>query len=467
MRSSPFGGGLLVIAMLVTPSAVDAQDYYTDVRPVLVERCMGCHSEDGIAWSMEDPEETYDERRAIAGAVTIGKMPPWLAEPGHQEYVDDLSLEEEVIGMVAAWRDEGYPKGMPRPDPDIDAIRPTVFRPDLSVEMMPGASYLPSQSMEDDYRCFVAEWTGDEPGYVTGFRAVPGNLNVAHHVVVYAVEPSMVERFEELDAEEEGLGYQCFGGAVPDRLGDRSERAAYEARYPDGVRELNRSAWWLAHWAPGMDGHRFPDGTGIKLDPGMGLVVQMHYYTADAPGEADRETRLDFQFADEVEKPAFHFSQTWGPWLGSERNGTMVVPPGQKATYETSDELGDLVGYAAAIAGVDESRITGFEVHSANLHMHAFGHSGVISLIDDAGRHETLLSVPRWDLHWQRDFTFQEPKVFSREELDDTTIRVQCTYYNPTEDVVYGGYGSYDEMCFNFSYIAVQVGESATDATRR
>ena len=467
MRVLPTLPVLLVSMLSLKPAPSVGQEYYADVRPVLVEKCMGCHSEDGIAWSMEDAEETYEEARAIAGAVTLGKMPPWIAEPGHQEYVGDLSLDDEVVGMVAAWREAGYPRGTPRPDPRVTLEGPAAFDPDVSVAIMPGATYLPDQSRDDDYRCFVAEWTGEEPTYVTGFRAVPGNLAVAHHVVVYAVDPSMTDRFRELDEAEDGLGYQCFGGALPDRLGRRAEREAYEARYPDGVREMNRAAWWLAHWAPGMDGHRFPDGTGIKLEPGMGLVVQMHYYSVDAPGEADRETRLDFQVVDQVEKPAFHFSQTWGPWLASERNGTMVIQPGQKATYETSDQLGDLVRYAGAIADVDPERISGFEVHSANLHMHAFGHSGVIGLTDADGRYQTLLSVPEWDLHWQRDFTFTEPKVFPRDELDGTTIRVQCTYYNPTEDVVYGGYGSYDEMCFNFSYIAVQVGEEATDGPAR
>jgi hypothetical protein len=466
----PLTAALLTAALLggalLAPVAVQAQDYYTDVRPVLVENCMGCHSEDGIAWSMEDPEETFGERRRIAGAVAIRKMPPWLAEPGHQQYVGDMSLDQDVVGMVGAWRDAGYPKGEPRPDPRIEPVNtPTTFRADLSTGVMGDASYLPNQSMDDDYRCFVTEWTGEEPGYVTGFRAVPGNENVAHHVVVYAVDPDMVDRFRELDDAEEGLGYQCFGGALPDRLGRRADREAYEARYPDGVREMSRAAWWLAHWAPGMDGQTFPEGTGIKMEPGAGLVVQMHYYTVQAPGESDRNTHVDFQFATEVEKPAFHFAQTYSPWLGGEHNQSMVIPPGEMATYEISDELSSLVGYASAVTGVDDERIHGFEIHSANLHMHAFGHSGVVSLTDADGRYQTLLAVPRWDLHWQRDFTFVEPKVFTREEMEGAELRVQCTYENPTDEVVYGGYGSYDEMCFNFSYIAVQVGERATDGT--
>ena len=90
----------------------------------------------------------------------------------------------------------------------------------------------------------------------------------------------------------DGPGYTCFGGTLPDELGRREDRAAYEARYPDGLRELSRASAWLAHWAPGMDGHVFPEGTGIYMEPGDGLVIQMHYYGSAAPGERDAGVSL-------------------------------------------------------------------------------------------------------------------------------------------------------------------------------
>ena len=111
------------------------------------------------------------------------------------------------------------------------------------------------------------------------------------------------------------------------------------------------------------------------------------------------------------------------------------------------------------VTGVDEAEIQGLEIHSANLHMHAIGHSGEISLTDRNGKKEVLLSVPRWNLHWQRDFTFVEPKVFEKDDFDRTRITVECTFENPKDHAVYGGYGSDEEMCFNFSYIAVQGGD--------
>ena len=447
---------MLSLALAPTLTRVSAQEYYADVRPLIEENCVGCHSDNGVAFSMEDPEKTYERRRAISRMVESRRMPPWLAEAGHQDYVEDLSLSEEQVETLHWWAAADFPKGEPR---ERTIIRPrrTAFKADVTVDIMPGKSYLPSQDRDDDYRCFIVDWPGETPEYITGFRTVPGNDQVAHHTVVYSAEPGLRDRFHELDEAEDGPGYECFGGALPDRLGKRAERAAYDARYPNGVRELNRGNFWLAHWAPGMFGQPFPEGTGILMEPGGVMVVQMHYYTPEAPGESDAGTTMEFQVAEVVDRPAFHLPMTYNPWFDDD--GGMVIPPGEQATYEVSETLGDWLGYIAKVTQVDEDEIEGLEIHSANLHMHAFGHSGEITLTDKNRRKEVLLSIPRWDLAWQRDFMFAEPKIFATDDLDETRIAVECTYENPTAEAVHGGLGSFDEMCFNFSYVAVQTGE--------
>lgn len=450
---------LLLLAVTVP---VSGQDYYADVRPILERNCLACHSAEGPGWSMEDPESTYALRHAIAAAILERRMPPWLAEPGHQEYVGSRALPQDVLDLVRRWQEAGFAKGAPGSATRLGSLHDathSTFVPDLGIEVLPDTSYLPDQSLSDDYRCFLLEWPLERPAYITGFRAVVGNSRVGHHLVAYAISPEMRERFRELDDEEEGLGYQCFGGPIPDRLGTRDARAAYEARYPDGVRELDEAQFWLAHWAPGMDGHDFPAGTGIRLEPGSAVVVQMHYYAGAARGARDAGTRMDFRIADTIERPAFHLPQTQGSWLEADENGSMVVPAGRFATYAYSDNLGNLLPYIARVTGVPEERIQGLEIHSANLHMHAIGHSGEVFLLDRHGRKETLLAIPRWDLRWQQDFPFTEPKVFERRHLQRTTLGVECTFRNPKDRPVFGGYGSDDEMCFNFSYIAVRTGD--------
>ena len=419
---------------------------------------MRCHIDEGVGWSMEDPEEAYERRYSIAHMVTSGNMPPWLADSHVQEYIDDLSLEEDVVAVFAAWRDANFPRGEPRPDPDVRPEPVGAFTADLSLAPLPGDAYTPDPSMDNDYRCFIVDWPREEPSYVTGFKMEPGNPGIAHHAVLDIVEPDMVERFRELEEEEEGPGYQCFSGpAVPDRLlEDEDERAAYEARYPGGVQDLLDGIWRLEVWTPGTWGGAFPEGTGVRIEPGSAVAVQMHYFSGNAPpGEVDAGTQIHLQVADRTERRAFVFPQTRVPWLYGEANRSMVILPGESATYEVTDNFDSLRSYAAWVTGVEEERIAALEVHWSHLHMHAFGRSGEITLVDSDGRTETLLSVPRWDFDWQRDFTFTESKVVPRDEMAETALRLRCTYHNSTEKPVFGGFGSLDEMCVNFSYISV------------
>ncbi|HRQ66638.1 MAG TPA: hypothetical protein PKZ76_17515 [Xanthomonadaceae bacterium] len=451
--------------VLAVPAA--AQDYYGDVRPLVQKHCLGCHAASSLSFSFEDPEFTYTLGPAIVSAATERRMPPWLAEPGHQQYVDDPSLGEDELRMLRSWAAAGFPKGESRPDHGAAASVASTFKPDLGLDVLPGRAYLPNQARKDDYRCFVLDWPLDKPAYITGFRALPGNLRVAHHLVVFAVQPELVARFKALEDEEDGHGYQCFGGAVPDRLGKPDARAAYDAKYPDGVRELNRGSFWLAHWAPGMDGYAFPAGTGIPMKPGMAVVVQMHYYSAFAPGEGDEGSRMEFTVAHHVDKPALHVPVTRFQWTDAADNGSMVIPPGQRTRYEAAYDFEALSGYIGRHIGLDESQIAALEVHSANLHMHSFGAAGTISLTDRHGHKETLLRVPRWDLNWQRDFTFVSPKRTPRSAFKQTRLAVECEFENATDQPVLGGYGSDEEMCFNFSYVAVVKDTAAGEPVAR
>ena len=462
-RVLPASGCFAVVLVAAAPGlaagSLSAQTYFEDVRPILDQRCITCHSEAGVAFSLEDPEEAYDRRRRIGRAVARGAMPPWLAEAGHQDYVGDRSLSTVEIETIARWVAAEYPKGdraayaPPRRAPLAPA-----FDADVSLELIPGDSYLPPQDRTDEYRCFVLEWPQHGEPFITGFRGVPGNLNVAHHIVLYAAEDAFLDRFREFPEMDEGAGYTCFSGALPDVLWEDGKREAYEARYPDGLREMQRNHRWLAHWAPGMDGFGFPEGTGLPIRPGSAVIVQMHYYTGHAPGEADAGTRMEFTTASAVERPAYNFPFTHGRWFDAEENGSMVIPPGESATYELSASVEELLPEIARALDVDADSIRNLTIHSANLHMHRFGASGEITLTDRHGRVETLLSVPRWDLDWQRDFEFVTPKHVARDDFARTRMAVRCTYRNPSEQPVYGGLGSDDEMCFNLPYLSVGVG---------
>ena len=449
---------LLPGLMLGTQLATAEVEFHADVMPLIEANCLVCHATDGVSFSFENPEETYNFRMAIALAVKENRMPPWLAEPGHQEYVGDYSLTAEEKALIAEWAAAGYARAETEyTESEIPEIK--TFDADLSVAVLQDGPYRPNQNRKDDYRCFIVDWPYETDTYVTGFMAEPGNTRLAHHLVAHMIEPESVALLKTLSDEEEGQGHQCFGGALPDRFDDESARLDVEERFPGGWEKLANDNYWLSHWAPGMYGVEFPKDTGILMRPGSAVVVQMHYYSAFAPGESDNDTVMHFQVADSVEKPSVNHPLTKNRWLYGEDNESMQIPPRESATYEISEGFDALADYMSEALGIDREYISAIELQSANVHMHSFGSSGVTSLLDSDGRKETLLSIPRWDLAWQRDFMFTEGKVIPNDEFARTRLIVECTYSNYTDETVYGGYGSDDEMCFNFSYMSVILGD--------
>ena len=449
---------LLIATILSARPAFAEVEFHKDVMPLIAASCIICHAEDGVSFSFEDPDETYNYRAAISLAVENGRMPPWLAEPGHQDYIGDYSLTADEKSLIADWAAAGYPRSESVLVAASHAEIKT-FDADLTIAVLPDGSYLPPQDRTDEYRCFIVDWPYETDKYVTGFKAEPGNTRVAHHLVNHAIGPDAVAILKALSEEEEGPGHRCFGGPLPDRIGDDGMKEEIEARFPGGWDKLIEENYWLSHWAPGMYGEEFPAETGVLMVPGSAIVVQMHYYTAFARGESDSNTVMHFQVADNVRKPSINYPLSSGRWLYGSRNNSMEIFPGTSATFEASEGFDDIADYAAEVLKVDPEEISGMELQSANVHMHAFGASGVASLLDSDGRKQTLLNIPNWDLAWQRDFMFTESKVIPRSEFERSRLIVECTFRNDTEKTVYGGYGSDDEMCFNFSYVSIIRGD--------
>lgn len=450
----------IFLGLLPTLPLAGATDYYSDVKPLVEQRCQLCHSESGVSFSFENPHVVVGFGPAIVKAVSERRMPPWLAERGHRDYEDDYSLSDEEIKIFKLWQENKFALGDPKAaQPSQNKQKSSSFKPDLSLQVNHGDAYLPNQNRKDDYHCFMMKWPSEKKKYITGFRARPANTKVAHHLVLFSAPKELVPILEELEAQESGpgKGYQCFGGGYPDSIGDPKVAKAIEKKFPGATKKLIENMYWVSHWAPGMDGYDFPENTGIPVEPGSVMIAQMHYFSAYAPGESDQGSMMDFKIADRVEKPGFNLPITNTAWLLGQKNKSMIIPPHSEASYQHSLSIENFSKIAAGFLGIDVSRIESTELHSANLHMHAIGKSGRIYLKDKWGHVDTVLSVPRWDLNWQRDFVFKQAIHMDHQKLGDMEMVVECTFHNYKDETVYGGFGSDDEMCFNFSYFAFNL----------
>lgn len=451
---------LLVIttAALICLKATADITFEEHITPILQNHCLLCHSESGISFSFENPETAYKFGPAMVSAVEERRMPPWLAEPSHIQYEDDYSLNKEEIRTFTQWGENNYARNnalIKVKNILSYTAQNSTFKSDKELIVNNGNSYLPNQNKKDDYHCFLMEWPEKEKTYITGLRAIPGNAKVIHHLILFTATPEIAPHLRKMESEEEGSGYECFGGGAPDRLGNPSVRAALE-KLEDGLsRKINSGIHFLSHWAPGMNGIQFPKDTGIPIEPGALIIAQMHYYSAFAPGESDKNSAMHFITKKEVKKPGFFVTITNRKWLNSKGNKTMVIPSKQEASYSITENFRKIQRRVLSILKIKSKEIKNLELHSANIHMHSYGKAGKVFLDDPLGNRERLLTINNWDLNWQRNFTFHKPKVLPEKDLKDYKISIECEYTNPWEYPIYGGFGSNDEMCINFSFIAV------------
>jgi hypothetical protein len=400
--------------------------YYEDIKPLIDAKCATCHLEGGIApFSLT----SYDDAKAHAGismlAIDDGIMPPWKPNSDCNEYHGERSLTLAQKELFAAWVSQETPEGSPQQEgPPIPLEEVGVSRIDTSLMM--AESYTPTLA-PDDYRCFILPWPEefDADKYVTGFRATPGNAKIVHHVIAFIAGPEQVADFEQMDADEAGPGYTCFGG-------------------PGGPAQGG-----LGGWVPGTRGTDFPEGTGIKIEPGSAIILQVHYNAVVDTIETDA-TSLDLRIADDVDKEAFMMGWLDPQWV----QGAMSIPAAEQEvthSFEFSPVTAlNLLGVSSA------NEIT---VYNAGLHMHNLGKSAKLEVVR-GGESDCMLQIDDWDFQWQGEYALREPMQLTASDL----LQIECTWDNspqnqpildgsplPPQNVNWGE-GTRDEMCLGTFY---------------
>jgi hypothetical protein len=383
--------------------------YWADVKPIVDAKCNGCHVPGGIApFALTTYEEVSGHQSAIRAAVEARTMPPWPADPGCNDYLNDRSLTDEQIATIVAWVDAGAAAGdaaLEGPPLDPGDTR-ALSRVDVEIGM---AEPYTMVEQPDEYRCFVLDWPRTERAFVTGFGAQPGNGAVVHHVIAFVAPPSQVAEVDALDAADPAPGYQCFGGP-------------------------GFNGQWMGAWAPGNTGYDYPPGTGIPVEAGSKVVLQLHYNALTAGAQPD-QTAVRLKVDSAVEDEAVIQPWTNPVWVGGIG---MTIPPMSAGVTHTFDQ-----DPTAWLTGGDA-----IVIHSPMLHMHTLGRAGRLSILRADGTEECLLSISAWDFHWQGAYPLRVPVRFNPGD----EIHLECTWDNPTTNEVKWGEGTTDEMCLGGFY---------------
>lgn len=174
---------------------------------------------------------------------------------------------------------------------------------------------------------------------------------------------------------------------------------------------------------------RFPEGTGIKLQKGTDVVMQIHYHR-NGKLEKDK-TAIGIYFSKKkVERP-FQGGVMAGLFLAIPANNEHFVVKG--TSYVTQD----------------------MTLYDVMPHMHMLGQQIKVTMTPPDGKPELLFNVKQWDYNWQETYNLKEPlkvKNGSRLEVEavyDNSAKNPNNPFSPPRMVTLGEQ-TFNEMCFVF-----------------
>ena len=155
------------------------------------------------------------------------------------------------------------------------------------VELPIPEPYQGSTAKQNDYRCFLVDPNFTETTTITGFVFEPDKTENVHHALAFRVRADQRDKLAERDEKDEGSGWGCYAGSQ----GPGGQIS------PSGT---SRESQQLTAWAPGQRPTKYPAGSGVRMeagvgDRGWGLPVfrsrRLLCHRRDRPGERDRGQR--------------------------------------------------------------------------------------------------------------------------------------------------------------------------------
>jgi hypothetical protein len=339
------------IEMSATAASLDLPpappiDYVKDVAPIVLRRCVSCHSTGNIAphiyGKFDDLALRADQIRAD---MLVKRMAPWHADARFGVFGNDVALTPAESSTLHAWARDGAPRGTGA-DPLVTAPPPAggdwpLGTPDVIVTIP--KQDLPARGIIE-YRYLTVQVPTTSDKWVRAAIVKPGNLRAVHHALV-------------------------FDGTVIDVLLNSGGLGGFFAGY-----------------VPGMQQTWFPEGTGKRLKLGTPITLQMHYTTT---GEAETDqTQVGFYFAaTPPERELFTKAAV---------DTALAIPPG------AADYAREATFTASATRDV--------MLYELNPHMHYRGKRFRFEAVYPNGTSEVLLNVPQYDFAWQSQYRLAQPK---------------------------------------------------------
>ncbi|MGD2134098.1 MAG: redoxin domain-containing protein [Maricaulaceae bacterium] len=220
----------------------------------------------------------------------------------------------------------------------------------------------------------LAEWPLGEPDLILEVPAfdIPANgvIEYQYPAVANPLDHEVWLRASTvLPGSREGLHHVLSG---------------YMPQMPDnGIGAQSSWRGSVGSYTPGQEAQVIPTDVGTQIPPGGAIGFQMHYTTF---GRAETDvTRVGLYFYDE---PPTYIKRS-----SVIADFTLAIPPGDADHFETAymDFPRDAILY------------------TIYPHAHYRGSSSELKIRYPDGTEEMLISLPRYDFNWQRDYDLVEP----------------------------------------------------------
>lgn len=431
-----------------TPPVATAQEvsFAEHVAPVLTETCARCHTGDGPGtphFLLETAADAAENALFISDMVEIRAMPPWPASDHGVDFARDWSLDDEEIEAIVAWNRAGGPLDVDPTTPFDVSSREVLADADVTIAPASGG-YDGEAGQPDEYRCYVYDPELSETAWLEAYEFVPDQTEVVHHAVGYLLDGSQRDQAELRDGEDGQPGWSCFGSSG---LGDD---------------EL------FLGWAPGQGPTVLPEGSGMRLDAGDFLVVQVHYhFESDAPED---RSAMRLRWSDDASPDRVRVQSYFAPAeipCGPDESGPLcdrdAAITEAASKYGVEGVQGPFITRACGFAPEDyelvDGKVSGECDQPADVsgqilgvfgHAHELGSAFRMTLDPGTEDELVLLDIDRWDFDWQYVY---EP-VDELYVTSDQTVRIECTWdrslRDPNLDPAYVVWadGTDDEMCF-------------------
>lgn len=415
--------------------------YAEHVAPIIFNNCTVCHRPDGIG---HFDLLTYNDAKRYASGIAFATkerlMPPWPADPHYTEFVGQKIMTQRDIDILQKWIDDGLKEGpadkLP-PMPDFSAGS-MIGVPDVRIPVHP--TYLPANSAD---RFLIVKVPFELPNdtFAGLVEFVPGKNNVVHHVNGDMVKYDYDRKADVFEGER-----------VTDMVLDSTIKQAFEKLglpNDDGTYPVLQKS--VVNYLPGTYGQVYPEGLGGYRIPRKGafLLNDLHYGFTGDEGVWDSSYINIFYSKTPPDRPVQEFQM-----------GTLGVSPVEP----------DLVLQPNTEKQVSSKLVIPEDISilTINPHMHLLGKSFKAYALTPAGDTIRLISIPRWDFHWQYFYTFKHmvkiPKgsTIVAEGLYDNTRKNLNNPYSPPRLVRDndGSMRATDEMFqFIITYVMYRPGD--------